>query len=205
MNKNIVLLGLGAIAFVLVGGLFLFSPQKEHVLLLTQPLSSQTSINKENITITYQKENPKISNNKSSKHRIIKSNPKPKKIDKSIKAYTYDHSRRYLVKLVDMNNDKSDIRPTNDPKQYYPLSGTINNNYFYLKVPKELIGRPNIKLVIKDRKSNQLKSFEIDNILNDLITEEDGNKVFLKIENGKIKESIQEPKVTYGVPAIPHL
>ena len=159
MNKNIVLLGLGAIALVLVGALFLFSPQKEHVS-LTQPLSSQTSKNRENIDITYQKENPKTGDNKSSKHQDIKSKPKPKKIDPSIKATTIDHYNTYLIQLIDKNPEDKDLKIENKPGSYVYVEGKVDGKEYVLKVPKAVATRPGIKLKITNLKTK--KSIELD-------------------------------------------
>ena len=155
MNKNIVLLGLGAIAFVLVGGLFMFFPQKEHVLLLTQPLSSQTSTNKENITITYQKENQK-SNDQHSKYQNIKSKSKPKNINPFIKAVTTDQYGRYMIALVDKSQNSSSLKS----QKKYPLTGKINGSYFVLDIPETSIYRDNVKLRIIDRKTKKIQEID---------------------------------------------
>ena len=160
MNKNIVLLGLGAIAFVLVGGLFLFSPQKEHVLLLTQSLSSQTSTNKENITITYQKENQKSNDDQHSKYHNITSKPRPKKIDLSIKAATIDHYHTYLIQLIDKNPEDKDLRLENKPDSYVYVEGKVDGKEYVLRVPKAVATRPGIKLKITNLKTK--KSVELD-------------------------------------------
>jgi len=157
MNKNIVLIGLGAIALVLVSALFLFSPQKEHIS-LTQPLSSQTSKNRENIDITYQKENSKIGDNKSPKHQKIKSSPKPKKIDSSIKYMGMDHYRRYILKLIDRNLEDRNIRLTSN--NYRLVGGSINGNQFNMKVPKKIIDSPNLELEIIDTKTGQKEKID---------------------------------------------
>jgi len=155
MNKNIVLIGLGAVAIVLVGALFLFSPQKEHVSLIPSS-SSPTAKNQESIDITYQKENPKISDNKSSKHQKIKSRPKPKKIDPSIKAVTTDQYGRYMIALVDKNPNSVSSKG----QKKYPLTGKINGSYFVLDIPESSIYRENVKLRIIDRKTKKVQEID---------------------------------------------
>ncbi len=155
MNKNIVLLGLGAVAIVLVGGLFLFSPQKERIS-FTQSFSSQISKNKENIDIIYQNKNLKISDSKSSKHRIIQSDPKYRKIDSSIKAVTIDQYGRYMIALVDKNPNSISSKG----QKKYSLNGKVNGSYFVLDIPESSIYKENVKLRIIDRKTKKVQEID---------------------------------------------
>ena len=201
MNKNIVLIGLGVVAIVLVGALFLFSPQKEHIS-LTQPLSSQTSKNGGNIDITYQKENPKISDNKSSKHQDRKSKPKPKKIDPSIKAVTTDQYGRYLIALVDKSPDSSSLKS----QKKYPLTGKINGSYFVLDIPETSIYRDNVKLRIIDRKTKKVQEIDAP-FLTELPSIDAKDQYFINIDThdlSKIQTDIKfhNPKVDTALPPL---
>ncbi len=202
MNKNIVLLGLGAIAFVLVGGLFLFSPQKEHVLLLTQSLSSQTSANKENITITYQKENQKSNDDQHSKYQNIKSKSKPKNINSFIKAVTTDQYGRYMIALVDKSPDSSSLKS----QKKYSLTGKINGSYFVLAIPETTIYRDNMKLRIIDRKTKKVQEIDAP-FLTELPSIGAKDQYFINLDThdlSKIQTDIKfhNPKVDTALPPL---
>ncbi len=138
---------------------------------------------------------------KKKKKKIIKKKP----IDTTIKAVSIDQGGRYYIELIDPNPEDKDIKPTNDPKHYIPVTGKIDKSFFYLKVPKELVGKPNIKLKIIKRNTHEKKEMPA-TFIQDLPSIQSGGRlnVLINFKKKSINTKIHIPKYR-EVSAIPHL
>jgi len=153
MQRN-VLLGVLIVLAVIVVGLVL--KESENVTPFQEELSSSgESVRKqEDITIAYQ-ENLRKSNQLNSTKSMIRHKEKNRQIDPTIKYVGIDHYGRYIIKLIDTNPEDKDIQLTSNNS--VSLEGRINGKQFSMRVPREIVDSPNLKLKIIDRKTKLTK------------------------------------------------
>ena len=148
MNKNVFLGAVAALAVVVVGGLLFFSPESS-----VQPMEflskMQQPKTKQNVDVVYHEKSQKKS------AQTKKQSPKKakKKVDPTIKAATIDHYNNYLIQLIDENPEDKDLKLENKPGTYVYIEGKVNGKQYVLKVPKNVLDRPGIKLRITNLKT----------------------------------------------------
>jgi len=154
MNKNLLLVALGAVAVAVVGALVFVAPDDSS--LIFEETKEQLIAQKNNVAIEFQTQKPK---EQKSQQKIQKSVPK-KKRDHTIKSVSIDHYRNYLIQLIDDNPEDKDIQLKSDPASYRYIEGKVDGKQFVMKVPKELIDRPGVKLKITNLKTRKTTTMD---------------------------------------------
>ncbi|MRJ03242.1 MAG: hypothetical protein C6I05_07320 [Epsilonproteobacteria bacterium] len=124
--------------------------------------------------------------------------------DPTIKYRGLDHYSNYLIELIDTNPQDRDVVLKGD--NYRVVTGKINGKQFALKVPKEILSSPDLKLRITDLKTKKKVTIGAD-FLNELagLPEEASYSVEIDLndpENIQTKAYLPDPQ---GVGAFPKL
>ena len=148
MNKNLLLIILGAAALAVVGALVLVTPEGDGFVFekrvsRQEPLSASSDVKIEQVRHS---ESAKKAN-------IKKARKEKKKRDPSIKAVALDHYGNYLIQLIDDNPEDRDLEK--EDSSYVVIEGKIDGKQFALKAPKVIIDRPGIKLKITNLKTKE--------------------------------------------------
>ena len=158
MNRNIVLAVLGGVATTLMIAIFFISPQETNYSFDDASTASSSSVSSTTISIKH------IKNSSYTKTRHSKYFPQKKEVtqknrknlDPKIKAQTIDHSGTYLLEIIDNSQENKDVKPVYAPEKYYPISGQINGNFYFLQVPKNLVLTEQTKIKITNLKTKKV-------------------------------------------------
>ncbi len=156
MNKNVLLGAVAALALVIVGALLFFSPNES-----VKPMESASKVQqpktKQNVDVVYHEKSQKKSVH-TKKQSLKKAK---KKVNPTIKAAAVDHyHRRYLIQLIDKSQSNEELEKKNKSDIYIYVEGKINGKNYRLKIPRNVVTRPGIKLKVTDLKTK--KSTELD-------------------------------------------
>ncbi|SMC10177.1 hypothetical protein [Nitratiruptor tergarcus] len=204
MNKSLILFGIAIGSIFLILFIFFYNPSSSVSLddsqnnFLQNSSSSEPSIK---ITLHSNKKKEAVDIKREKKKNIVKKKP----IDTTIKAISRDHGGKYYIELIDPNPEDKNIKPTSNPQHYIPVTGKIDNSFFYLKVPKELLGKPDIKLRIIKRNTHEIKEIPA-TFMDDLPSVQNGERLNVTIDFNKntINTKVRTPQ--YGeVSALPHI
>jgi hypothetical protein len=159
MNKNFVIIGIGAAALLVVLGLFLFSPKSDISSLQPLEQTSASSASK-HLSITIKEHEKMASAIKTTKKKAESKKRPKKKRDPSIKAATIDHYHTYLIELIDKNPEDRDIKLQKEPDTYTYIEGKVSGKEFVMRVPKAVLDKPGVKLKIVDLKTKKSKMID---------------------------------------------
>jgi hypothetical protein len=164
MNRNIFLATVGITAIAISLLLFLFNPEekassssfpKNTSSSLADSITSDSDIDIKVRKIQHSQQVSSISSQQISKKNPSKTEKKRTKTNPYIKARAVDHSRKYLIELIDTSPDNKDVTPVYNPGEYYQVSGKINGSFYLLKVPKNIVITDKTKIKIIDLKSKE--------------------------------------------------
>jgi len=147
MNKNLLLVALGAVAVAVVGALVFVAPEDEEFVFDKKASSEESLAISSDVrierTVRTTPPSKKVTTKKTQK----------KKRDPSIKAVAIDHYGNYVIQLIDDNPEDRDLEKQD--RSYVLIEGKIDGKQFALKAPRVIIDRPGIKLKVTNLKTKE--------------------------------------------------
>jgi len=200
MNKNIVLLGLGAIALVLVSGLFLFSPQKEQLSYSYNDAQKNEKKEFNSLNVHYHSQHTQNNTTKTLQKKKQSKIQEEKRIRRLIAVSNHN---RYIIEVIGDNLTEKDFQASSVTK----LQGTIDGTYFILNIPDSILNK-NIKLKITNHDTNEsMPTISLSPYIEDMKSLSKNENIKLNINlQGSLPPAVDADIVEqqYVLPAGPH-